>query len=177
MGKFTGKPHISWEKPWFPVDFPQQTNAWMFYLENQDWDFPCKPSSQLGVFHDLGNPKNGYESKSWVNGKWETMGRPPITSYNYSWENPRTKWGFSSKSGLITKGTLIIKPVAFASHILKTWKAGHWLGSGDSREPRGTRGWTHFREWIVFNLHPIHPNTLSLWTRLWLRHLHLRWSR
>jgi hypothetical protein len=21
-GKFTGKPHISWENPWFPVDFP-----------------------------------------------------------------------------------------------------------------------------------------------------------
>ena len=21
-GKFTGKPHIYWEKPWFPVDFP-----------------------------------------------------------------------------------------------------------------------------------------------------------
>ena len=21
-GKFTGKPHIEWEKPWFPVDFP-----------------------------------------------------------------------------------------------------------------------------------------------------------
>jgi len=21
-GKFTGKPHIYWENPWFPVDFP-----------------------------------------------------------------------------------------------------------------------------------------------------------
>jgi hypothetical protein len=26
QGKFTGNPHISWENPGFPVDFPNKTN-------------------------------------------------------------------------------------------------------------------------------------------------------
>jgi len=30
-GKIMGNTHMSWEKPWFPVDFPlNQSNGWSF---------------------------------------------------------------------------------------------------------------------------------------------------
>ena len=33
--KFTGKPHISWENLWFPVDFPlNQSIEWFFCGQN-----------------------------------------------------------------------------------------------------------------------------------------------
>ena len=30
-GKFTGKPHISWENRWFPVDFPLNQSIDVFF--------------------------------------------------------------------------------------------------------------------------------------------------
>jgi len=49
-GKFTGKPHISWENLWFPVDFPLNQSIeclWLLLLDN-GWGLFLR-ISQVGV--------------------------------------------------------------------------------------------------------------------------------
>ena len=44
-GKFTGKPHISWENLWFPVDFPlnQSIESWQWVVSSYYWCYSTPP--------------------------------------------------------------------------------------------------------------------------------------
>ena len=63
-GKFTGKPHISWENLWFPVDFPlnQSSEDGFFFFRNRSLkgNFPWE-LYKWTIFFIFQKPKFGHK--------------------------------------------------------------------------------------------------------------------
>ena len=95
-GKFTGKPHISWENLWFPVDFPlNQSIEWFFLWSESQKNVPVL----WYQWYQLCYPLVNVFITNWK-----------ITMH-FSWENSRHFYGhvLCRKLLVITRGYIPLK--------------------------------------------------------------------